>query len=133
MKKKNLPQNPRVIVVQKLYGKFINKESEITFQKHKYKRFIKEVVNGTIERKELILDLIEKELKDDINNYKTEIIVKIMIEAAIFEFLFMHKIPVKVVIAEYLKVSEFFVNKSQKDFLNAILDKISKKSRVIDE
>ncbi len=133
MKNKNLPQNPRVIVVQKLYGKFINKESEITFQKHKYKKFIKEVVNGTIERKELILDLIEKELKDDINNYKTEIIVKIMIEAAIFEFLFMHKIPVKVVIAEYLKVSEFFVNKSQKDFLNAILDKISKKSRVIDE
>ena len=133
MKKKNLPQNPRVIVVQKLYGKFINKESEITFQKHKYKRFIKEVVNGTIERKELILDLIEKELKDDINNYKTEIIVKIMIEAAIFEFLFMHKIPVKVIIAEYLKVSEFFVSKSQKDFLNAILDKISKKSRVIDE
>ena len=133
MKNKNLPQNPRVIVVQKLYGKFINKESEITFQKHKYKKFIKEVVNGTIERKELILDLIEKELKDDINNYKTEIIVKIMIEAAIFEFLFMHKIPVKVIIAEYLKVSEFFVNKSQKDFLNAILDKISKKSRVIDE
>ena len=56
-----------------------------------------------------------------------------MIEAAIFEFMFMHKIPVKVIIAEYLKVSDFFVNKSQKDFLNAILDKISKKSRVIDE
>jgi len=133
MKKKNLFQNPRVIVVQKLYGNFINKESEITFQKHQYKRFIKKVVNGTIERKELILDLINKELKNDINDYKTEIILKIMIEAAIFEFMFMHKIPVKVIIAEYLKVSDFFVNKSQKDFLNAILDKISKKSRVIDE
>jgi len=133
MKNENLLKNPRLIVVQKLYGKYINKESELTFQKHKYKRFIKEVVNGTIERKELILDLMEKELKNDINNYKTEIIVKIMIEAAIFEFLFMHKIPIKVIIAEYLKVSDFFVNKSQKDFLNAILDKISKKSRVIDE
>ena len=133
MKNENLLKNPRLIVVQKLYGKYINKESELTFQKHKYKRFIKEVVNGTIDRKELILDLMEKELKNDINNYKTEIIVKIMIEAAIFEFLFMHKIPIKVIIAEYLKVSDFFVNKSQKDFLNAILDKISKKSRVIDE
>ena len=128
-----LLENPRILVVQKLYGKFLNNESEISFPKHKYKKFIKDVVNGTIERKELIKDLIEKELKNDINNNKTEIIVKIIIEAAIFEFMFMHKIPVKVVIAEYLKVSDFFVNKSQKDFLNAILDKISKKSRIIEQ
>ena len=128
-----LLENPRIIVVQKLYGKFLNNESEISFPKHKYKKFIKDVVNGTIERKELIKDLIEKELKSDINNNKTEIIVKIIIEAAIFEFMFMHKVPVKVVIAEYLKVSDFFVNKSQKDFLNAILDKISKKSRIIEQ
>ena len=128
-----LLENHRILVVQKLYGKFLNNESEISFPKHKYKKFIKDVVNGTIERKELIKDLIEKELKNDINNNKTEIIVKIIIEAAIFEFMFMHKIPVKVVIAEYLKVSDFFVNKSQKDFLNAILDKISKKSRIIEQ
>ena len=38
--------------------------------------------------------------------------------------------PIKVVIAEYLKVADSFVDKSRKDFLNAILDKISKVSRV---
>jgi len=32
-----------------------------------------------------------------------------MIIAAVYEFMFMHKTPVKVVIAEYLKVSDFFV------------------------
>ena len=69
-----LLENPRILVVQKLYGKFLNNESEISFPKHKYKKFIKDVVNGTIERKELIKDLIEKELKNDINNNKTEII-----------------------------------------------------------
>ena len=53
-----------------------------------------------------------------------------MIEAAIFEFLYMHKTPVKVVISEYLKASDFFVNAPQKKFLNAVLDKISKLSRV---
>ena len=47
-------QNPRVIVVQKLYGHHLNKESEITFPKHRYKKFIKDVGNGTSERKELI-------------------------------------------------------------------------------
>ena len=123
-------QNPRVIVVQKLYGHHLNKDSEITFPKHKYKKFIKSVVNGTIERKELIQDIMNKELKEDINEYKTELMVKLMIMAGIYEFMFMHKIPVKVVISEYLKVADFFVQESQKGFLNAILEKVSKISRV---
>ena len=122
-------QNPRVVVVQKLYGHHFNKESEITFPKHRYKKFIKDVVNGTIERKELIQNLIDKELKNDINENKTELMIKLMIMAAIYEFMFMHKTPVKVVISEYLKVSDSFVGDSQKSFLNAILDKLSKVSR----
>ena len=122
-------QNPRVIVIQKLYGHHLNKDSEITFPKHRYKKFIKDVVNGTIERKELIQNLMDKELKDDINENKTELMIKLMIMAAIYEFMFMHKTPINVVISEYLKVSEFFVENSQKSFLNAILDKVSKVSR----
>ena len=122
-------QNPRVIVIQKLYGHHLNKEFEITFPKHRYKKFIKNVVNGTIERKELIQKLINKELKDDINENKTDLMIKLMIMAAIYEFMYMHKTPVKVVIAEYLKVSDFFAESSQKDFLNAMLDKLSKVSR----
>ncbi len=43
---------------------------------------------------------------------------------------FMHKTPIKVVINEYLKVADFFVQDSQKSFLNAVLDKVSKVSRV---
>ena len=40
--------------------------------------------------------------------------------------MYMHKIPIKVIISEYLKVADFFVQDSQKSFLNAILDKASK-------
>ena len=123
-------QNPRVIVIQKLYANFLNKESVITFPKHRYKKFIKDVVNGTIERKDLIEDLMNRELKNDINENKTELILKLMIMAAIYEFMFMHKTPIKVVINEYLKVSDFFVERSKKNFLNAILDKVSKVGRV---
>jgi hypothetical protein len=61
MKENEILQNPRVIVVQKLYGHYTNNESEISFPKHRYKKFIKDVVNGTIERKELINELIDKE------------------------------------------------------------------------
>ena len=129
MNNKEILKNPRVIVVQKLYSYYINKESEITFPKHRYKKFIKDVVNGTIERKELIQNLIDENLKEDINENKTEIMIKLMIMAAIYEFMFMHKTPIKVVISEYLKVSDFFVEDSKKNFLNAILDKVSKISR----
>ena len=122
--------NPRVIVIQKLYGHHLNKDSEISFPKHRYKKFIRDVVNGTIERKELIQDLMDKELSEDINENKTELMIKLMIMAAIYEFMFMHKTPINVVISEYLKVADFFVQKSQKSFLNAILEKISKVSRV---
>ena len=130
MKQNEALQNPRVIVIQKLYGHHLNKDSEITFPKHRYKKFIKDVVNGTIERYDLIQNFINKELTNDINKNKTELIINLIIKAAIYEFMFMHKTPVKVVITEYLKVADFFVQGSQKGFLNAILEKVSKISRV---
>tara|TARA_B100000686_G_C16006365_1_gene579167 strand:+ start:89 stop:490 length:402 start_codon:yes stop_codon:yes gene_type:complete len=130
MSKNEALSNPRVIIVQKLYSNHLNKESEITFPKHRYKKFIKDVVNGTIEREELIKDLMEKELKNDINENRTELMIKLMIMAAIYEFMFMHKTPINVIISEYIKAADFFVQESQKAFLNAILEKISKVSRI---
>ena len=126
-------QNPRVIVIQKLYGHHLNKESEIIFPKHRYKKFIKDVVKGTIERNELIQNFMDKELKEHINENKTDLMIKLMIMAAIYEFMFMHKIPIKVVISEYLKVADFFVQETQKGFLNVILEKASKISRIKNE
>ena len=123
-------KNPRVIIIQKLYSQHLNKQEIIVFPKHRYKKFIKDVVHGAIERKDLIEDLIKKELKKDINENKTELIIKIILMAALYEFMFMHKIPIKVVISEYIKISDFFVETSQKKFLNAVLDKVSKIARV---
>tara|TARA_Y100000590_G_scaffold394273_1_gene473307 strand:- start:20794 stop:21195 length:402 start_codon:yes stop_codon:yes gene_type:complete len=129
MNKNDISSNPRLIILQKLYGNYVNKDSLITFPKHQFKKFIKDVVNGTIERRDLIEDFIKKELKDDINENKTELMLKLMIMAATYEFMFMHKVPIKVVISEYLKVSDYFIESSKKSFLNAILDKASKISR----
>ena len=46
--------------------------------------------------------------------------------------MFMHKTPIKVVITEYLKISDFFIEIPQKNFLNAVLDKVSKVCRITD-
>ena len=59
--------NPRVIVIQKLYGKYFNEDENLTFPKHRFKKFIKDVVNGTIERDDVIKDEILNHLNEDLN------------------------------------------------------------------
>ena len=59
-------RNPRVIIIQKLYGKLFNNEENITFPKHRFKKFIKDIVNGTIEREELINSEINNHLEQDL-------------------------------------------------------------------
>ena len=56
--------NPRVIVIQKIYGKFFNKDEVLTFPKHRFKKFIKDIVQGTIERNDLILEELDTKLGD---------------------------------------------------------------------
>ena len=125
----NLNKNPRIIVVQKLYAYFLNKESELTYPKHRYKKFIKDTVSGTIEREELLLENLKIILKDEFKPSRTDLILKIMIFSATFELMFSHKTPINVIVSEYVKISDFFLETAHKAYLNAILDKVSKKLR----
>ena len=126
MDKKKIKNSPRIKVVQKLYNSLMNPSAKIEYPKNQYKKFIKDVVNGTLERSELIEDTVNEHLKNDINLKKTDNLLKIILFAAIFELLFKHKNPKKVIIGEYLLASEFFLEKVQIGYLNAILDKIAK-------
>ncbi len=104
----NIKQNPRIIVVQKLYSYFLNKETELSYPKHRYKKFIKDIVVGTIEREELLLENLKKILNNEFKPSRTDLILKIMILSATFELLFIHKTPVKVIVSEYVKYQIFF-------------------------
>jgi len=121
--------SPRVRVIQKLYGNTLNSEGEIEYPKSQYKKFIKDVVQGTIERNDLIEETIAKYLAEDLDLKRTDKLLKIIIFAAIFELMFKHNNPTKVIINEYVKTSEFFLEKAQIKFVNAILDKIAKNIR----
>ena len=133
MVQEKFDKNPRIIVVQKLYSYFINKDSEISFPKHRFKKFIKDTVSGTIEREELLLEYLNIILKDEFNPSRTDLILKLMILSATFELMFSHKTPIKVIVSEYVKISDFFLEKAHKGYLNAILDKVSKNVRKMDE
>ncbi len=121
--------NPRVIIIQKLYGNFFNLEQNITFPKHRFKKFIKDVVNGTIERNEIIVAEVKNYLSDDVKLNKLDKVFQVIIKSAIFEFLYKTNTPTRIIIKEYLNVSNFFLEDSQTKYLNALLDKISKKIR----
>ena len=121
--------NPRVIVIQKLYGKYFNEDENLTFPKHRFKKFIKDVVNGTIERDDIINDEISNHLNTDLDLKKLDKVFQVIVKSAIFEFLYKPKISSKIIINEYLRASNFFIEDGQTKYLNALLDKISKKIR----
>ncbi len=125
--------NPRVIIIQKLYGKLFNKEENLSFPNHRFKKFIKDVVNGTIERDEVINEEIKKHLDSDLKLTNIDKVFQVVIKSAIFELLYKPKTSIKIIIKEYLNASNFFINDSQTKYLNALLDKISKKIRTSNE
>jgi len=129
----NPNQSPRVIIIQKLYGKFFNDDADLTFSKHRFKKFIKDVVLGTIERDEVIKKEIKNHLSEDLQLTSLDKLFQIIVKSAIFEFLYKPKISTKIIIKEYLDASNYFLEDSQTKYLNAILDKIAKKIRSSNE
>tara|TARA_Y100000741_G_C18214073_1_gene542949 strand:- start:770 stop:1099 length:330 start_codon:yes stop_codon:yes gene_type:complete len=106
--KYNQNQNPRVIIIQKVYSNLFNKDESLKFPKHRFKKFIKDVVNGTIERNELINEELKIHLKDDVKFNNLDKLFQVIIQCAVFELLYKPKTSLKIIIKEYLIASNFF-------------------------
>ena len=128
----NPKNNPRVIIIQKLYGKFFNQDEELTFPKHRFKKFIKDTVSGTIERNEIILDELDKNLGDNFILGKLDKVFQIILKSATYEFLYKPNVSINIIIKEYLNASNYFLDNSQTKYLNALLDNVAKKLRSSD-
>ena len=126
----NHNQSPRVIIIQKLYGNFFNDDKDLIFTKHRFKKFIKDVVMGTIERNDLILEELEKNLRDNPTLGKLDKLFQVILKSATYEFLYKPNLSIKIIIKEYLNASNFFLDNSQTKYLNALLDNIAKKIRL---
>tara|TARA_Y100001958_G_C21158591_1_gene493022 strand:- start:444 stop:848 length:405 start_codon:yes stop_codon:yes gene_type:complete len=121
--------NPRVIIIQKLYGKFYNYDEQLTFPKHRFKKFIKDIVSGTIERNDLILEELNKNLGEDFTLNKLDKLFQVILKSATYEFLYKPNLSINIIIKEYLNASNFFLDSGQTKYLNALLDNIGKKLR----
>ena len=125
----NPKNNPRVIIIQKLYSKFYNEDDNLDFPKHRFKKFIKDTVNGTIERNDLILDEVKSKLGEDFSFEKLDKILQTILKAATYEFMYKPNLSINIIIKEYLNSSNFFLEDSQTKYLNALLDNLGKKLR----
>ena len=123
----NPKNNPRVIIIQKLYGKFFNEDDDLYFPKHRFKKFIKDIVLGTIERNELILFELDTKLGDKFILTNLDKVFQIILKAATYEFLYRPNLSINIIIKEYLNSSNFFLEESQTKYLNALLDNMGKK------
>ena len=121
--------NPRVIIIQKLYSSFFNEDNNIDFPKHRFKKFIKDIVNGTIERNDLILEELKNKLGNDFVFEKLDKILLTILKAAAYEFMYKPNLSINIIIKEYLNSSNFFLEDSQTKYLNALLDNLGKKLR----
>ena len=122
--------NPRVIIIQKLYGKYFNQNENIDFPKHRFKKFIKDVVFGTIERNEILTEELDKNLGEKFRFDNLDKLFQIILKSATYELLYKPNISIKIIIKEYLNASNFFLDASQTKYLNALLDNIAKKIRI---
>ena len=125
----NSKNNPRVIIIQKLYSKFYNEDDKIYFPKHRFKKFIKDIVIGTIERNDLILDELNTKLGDDFEFNNLDKVFQTILKAATYEFMYKPQLSINIIIKEYLNSSNFFLENSQTKYLNALLDNVGKKLR----
>ena len=121
--------NPRVIAIQKIYGKIYNKDEDLSIGKHRFKKFIKDIINGTLERNDLITEKLENHLKEDLILSHLDKLFQVIIKCAVFELLYKPKTSSNIIIKEYLVASNSFLEDSQTKYLNALLDKISSKIR----
>ena len=125
--------NPRVIIIQKLYDKFFNNDEKLIFPKHRFKKFIKDVVTGTIERNDVILEELNKNLGNEFTFDKLDKLFLVILKSATFEFLYKPNLSINIIIKEYLNASNFFLETSQTKYLNVLLDNVGKKLRSSNE
>ena len=121
--------NPRVIIIQKLYGNFFNDEAKLLFPKHRFKKFIKDIVLGTIEREEILIEEIKKTFGNEFNFEKMDKVFQVILKSFTYEILYKPNVSINIIIKEYLDASNFFIEFSQTKYLNALIDKLGKNLR----
>ena len=125
-KKFVMKSSTRVKLVQKIYEKTKNPEGLIDFGKDPFLRHIKKVFKGYFEKNAELELLLSDNLSNNLNIKNLDVLLKIIIKSSIYELKYCNKIPFKVVIDQYLDVTDKFYGNDQKRLVNGVLDSVAK-------
>ena len=107
----------------------LNDDEKLDFPKHRFKKFIKDIVSGTIERNEILIEELDKNLGENFRFKTLDKLFQVILKSATYELLYKPNVSINIIIKEYLNASNFFLEDSQTKYLNALLDDIAKKIR----
>lgn len=137
-------RNTRKIAVQAVFQFFFSKEDvnkileefcnyrikEFKNYKKKYDtNFLKKVVLGVHKNEEKITKIIECNLSENWLIDRVDLTMKAIISLAIYELISYEKIPLQVIINEYVSIANEYLDKRNTGFINGILDNIAKNIR----
>jgi len=121
-----MKSSSRVKIVQKIYEKTNNPDGLIDFGKDPFLRHIKKVFKGYFEKNSELESLLSNNLSNNLNIKNLDVLLKIIIKSSIYELKYCNKIPFKVVIDQYLDVTDKFYGNDQKRLVNGVLDSVAK-------
>ena len=137
-------RNTRKIAVQAVFQFFFSKEDvnkileefcnyrikEFKNYKKKYDTdFLKKVVAGVYQNEKKITKIIECNLSENWLIDRVDLTMKAIISLAIYELISYEKIPLQVIINEYVSIANQYLDKRNTGFINGILDNIAKNIR----
>lgn len=121
-----MKSSTRVKIVQKIYERINNPDGIIDFGKDPFLRHVKKVFKGYFEKDDELEHLLSNNLSNNLNIKNLDMLLKIIIKSSIYELKYCNKIPFKVVIDQYLDVTNKFYGNDQKRLVNGVLDSVAK-------
>ena len=88
-----------------------------------------EIVGGVIENKSQIDEILTGALTEGHSLDKLDVLLRSVLRAAAFEMFFLPKVPVRVIIKEYVDLTYAFYAENEPSLVNGILDRIAKVMR----
>jgi len=92
------------------------------------RKFLKELTENVADKLSHIDENIDK-LENSSSNNKLGVILQSILRAASYELIYNLDTPTNVIINEYVTVSGFFLEQKEINYVNALLDKLSKNIR----
>ncbi|MBT4938356.1 MAG: transcription antitermination factor NusB, partial [Rhodospirillaceae bacterium] len=85
-----------------------------------------EIVKGVYENKKQIDEILAGALSEGHDLQKLDVLLRSMLRAAAYEMFFLTKVPVRVVINEYVDLAHAFYAENEPSLVNGVLDRIAK-------